>query len=132
VEIYGDQYPTVDGTCVRDYIHVNDLAEAHVLALKYLEGGGTPVELNLGTGKGHSVKEVLRIVENVAGRAPARIVGQRIGDPAVLVADPTRAQQILGWKAKRSLEHSVSTAWNWMQRWRARRDRFRTRELYQV
>jgi UDP-glucose 4-epimerase len=115
LEIYGEDYPTPDGTCIRDYIHVNDLAAAHVLALEYLADGGNSVELNLGTGKGHSVKEVLGAVEKIVGKVPANIVPRRSGDPAVLVADPTRAQRLLRWKAERSLEHSVSTAWNWMK-----------------
>jgi len=116
LEIYGDDYPTPDGTCIRDYIHVNDLAEAHVLALEYLAKGGEPVGLNLGTGMGHSINEVLRAVESVAGKVPTRIAPRRAGDPAVLVADPARARQLLHWKASRSLQHSVSTAWNWMRR----------------
>jgi UDP-glucose 4-epimerase len=115
LEIYGDDYPTRDGTCVRDYIHVNDLAEAHVLGLEYLAGGNS-AELNLGTGRGHTVREVVSTIERVAGReVPKRVVPRRQGDPAELVADPTLAQQRLKWKAKRSLEEIVSTAWKWSQ-----------------
>jgi len=116
LEIYGDDYPTPDGTCVRDYIHVSDLAEAHVLGLEYLSGG-TSAALNLGTGRGHSVKEVLATIERVTGRkVPTRMSPRRPGDPPELVADPTRAQKLLNWKATRSLEQIVATAWNWAQK----------------
>jgi UDP-glucose-4-epimerase GalE len=116
LEIYGDDYPTADGTCVRDYIHVNDLAEAHVLGPEYLSGGKS-AELNLGTGRGHSVKEVLATVEKVTGRkVPTRVSPRRAGDPPELVADPTRAEKLLNWKARRSLDQIVSTAWTWAQK----------------
>jgi len=115
LEIYGDDYPTSDGTCVRDYIHVNDLAEAHVLGLEHLNGGKS-AELNLGTGKGHSVREVISTVERISGReVPKRVSPRRPGDPAELVADPTRAEKLLNWRATRSLEDIVSTAWKWSQ-----------------
>jgi UDP-glucose-4-epimerase GalE len=117
LELFGTDYPTPDGTCIRDYIHVNDLAEAHVLALKYLADGGDSVALNLGTGHGYSVKEVLDKVEEVTGReVPKRVAARRAGDPPVLVADPRRAEHLLRWKATRSLDGIVSTAWKWMQR----------------
>jgi UDP-glucose-4-epimerase GalE len=117
LEIFGTDYPTPDGTCVRDYIHVNDLAEAHVLALQHLEKGGDSLAVNLGTGHGHSVKEVLDKIEQVTGRKiPKRMAPRRPGDPPALVADPRGAQKVLQWKATRSLEDMVSTAWNWMQR----------------
>jgi UDP-glucose-4-epimerase GalE len=117
LELYGSDYPTPDGTCVRDYIHVNDLAEAHVLALEYLASANSSVALNLGTGQGHSVKEVLNTVEQVTGRTvPKRIVARRPGDPPILVADPGCAENLLRWRATRSLEQIVATAWNWMQR----------------
>jgi UDP-glucose-4-epimerase GalE len=113
LEIYGDNYPTPDGTCVRDYIHVTDLAEAHVLALEYLSGGNS-CALNLGTGRGHSVREVLSMIQRVTGNeVPSRQVPPRPGDPPELVADPSRAEQLLHWKAKRFLEEIVSTAWKW-------------------
>jgi UDP-glucose-4-epimerase GalE len=113
LEIYGDNYPTPDGTCVRDYIHVSDLAEAHVLALEYLSGGNS-CALNLGTGRGHSVREVLSMIQRVTGNnVPSRQVPPRPGDPPELVADPSRAEQLLHWKAKRFLEEIVSTAWKW-------------------
>jgi UDP-glucose-4-epimerase GalE len=117
LELFGTDYPTPDGTCIRDYIHVNDLAEAHVLALKYLADGGDSIALNLGTGHGYSVKEVLDKVEEVTGREVSkRVAPRRAGDPPALVADPRRAEQLLRWKATRSLDRIVSTAWKWMQR----------------
>ena len=116
LEIYGGDYATRDGTCVRDYIHVNDLAEAHALGLEYL-GSGPSISLNLGTGQGHSVLEILTTIEQHTGqKTPLRLAPRRPGDPAELVADPRRAHEILGWKATRSLAEIVSTAWNWHQR----------------
>jgi UDP-arabinose 4-epimerase len=106
LELYGTDYAIPDGTCIRDYIHVTDLAEAHVLALKHLANAGNSVALNLGTGRGSSVKEVL---------VPKRMASRRAGDPPALVADPTRAQNLLQWKATRSLEEIVRTAGQWMQ-----------------
>lgn len=116
LQVYGNDYPTPDGTCVRDYIHVNDLAEAHVAALEYLAEGGPSVALNLGTGQGHSIREVINTVERVTGqKVPQRVSPRRPGDPPTLVADATRAQRVLRWKPSRSLEHIVETAWRWMQ-----------------
>lgn len=116
LEIYGDDYPTPDGTCIRDYIHVNDLAEAHVLGLEYLETGSSTA-LNLGTGKGHSVREVISTIERVTGKpVPCKLAPRREGDPPELVADPSRAQRCLKWRATRSLEQIVATAWAWYQR----------------
>lgn len=113
LEIYGDDYPTPDGTCVRDYIHVNDLAEAHVLGLEYLARGSSAA-MNLGTGHGHSVREILSTVERVTGhQVPSHVTARRPGDPAALVADPARAEQLLNWRAARSIEDMISTAWNW-------------------
>jgi UDP-glucose 4-epimerase len=115
LEVFGDDYPTPDGTCVRDYIHVNDLAEAHVLGLDYLAGAKS-AELNLGTGRGHSVREVISTIEQVSGRkVPLRKAPRRPGDPAQLVADPSRAEKLLQWKAKYSLGEIVSTAWKWAE-----------------
>jgi len=117
LNIFGTDYPTPDGTCIRDYIHVNDLAEAHALALARLAGGGESFAANLGTGHGCSVLEIIRAVEEVTGNVVKRVTGpRRPGDPPALVADPTRAEQWLGWKAKRSLRDIVATAWNWTQR----------------
>jgi len=120
LKIFGTDYPTPDGTCVRDYIHVNDLADAHVRALQHLEKGGESIALNLGTGKGDSVLEVIKAAETATGRTVNRKVGpRRAGDPPVLVADATRAQQVLGWKATRTLPDIVSSAWKWMQKGRS-------------
>jgi len=113
LEIFGDDYATPDGTCIRDYIHVNDLAEAHVLGLEYLAKADSAA-LNLGTGKGYSVQEVVATVERVTGhKVPTHIAPRRAGDPAELVADPSRAEKMLNWKAKRSLDEIIATAWKW-------------------
>jgi UDP-glucose 4-epimerase len=116
LEIFGDDYPTPDGTCVRDYIHVNDLAEAHVIGLEQLSKKDSMV-LNLGTGRGYSVKEVVAAVEHVTGHKVAtQIASRRTGDPPELVADPSLAEKLLQWKARRSLEEIISTAWAWAQK----------------
>lgn len=116
LEIFGDDYPTPDGTCIRDYIHVSDLAEAHVLGLEYL-GKNDSAAMNLGTGNGYSVKEVVEAVEGISGRkVPTHIGPRRPGDPPELVADPALAEKLLRWKAKRSLEDIISTAWKWAQK----------------
>ena len=115
LEIFGDDYPTPDGTCIRDYVHVNDLANAHVLALNYLLNGGETTQLNLGTGRGNSVREVLTAVEKVTGQnVPVRTSPRRPGDPPVLVADPARTHRVLNWRADRDLTDIVSSAWKWM------------------
>lgn len=117
MDLFGTDYPTPDGTCVRDYIHVNDLADAHVLALEHLARGANSLAVNLGTGRGYSVKEVLNKIEEVSGhKVPVRLAPRRAGDPPALVADPAAAQKLLHWKATRSLDEIVTTAWNWMQR----------------
>ncbi len=117
LQVYGTDYPTPDGTCIRDYTNVVDLAEAHVKALQRLQAGNPSFTVNLGTGEGSSVKEVIAAVEEVTGKkVPRNIVPRRPGDPPALVADPARAQQLLHWKTKRSLRDSVSTAWKWMQK----------------
>jgi UDP-glucose-4-epimerase GalE len=115
LEIFGSDYPTPDGTAIRDYIHVADLAEAHVLALRHLEEGGGSLELNLGTGTGHSILEVIRTVESVTGReVPRRFAPRRPGDAAVLVADASRAKSALGWTPRYpGLAEIVETAWAW-------------------
>jgi UDP-glucose 4-epimerase len=116
LHIFGDDYPTPDGTCVRDYIHVNDLADAHVMGLEYLAKGKS-AQVNLGTGNGVSVKEVISTIERVAGRkVPVQMDPRRPGDPPELVADPSLAAKLLNWKAKRSFEEIVSTAWKWDER----------------
>ena len=115
VEIYGTDYPTPDGTGVRDFIHVVDLADAHVRALEYLVEGGESTELNLGTGQGHSVREVVAGVARVCGgKVPAEDAPRREGDPAVLVADPGKAQKVLGWRPQHSdLDTIIQSAWKW-------------------
>jgi len=115
LEIYGSDYDTPDGTAIRDYLHVTDLGVAHVAALKYLDAGGASAAFNLGTGCGHSVREVIAMVEHVGGRkVPVREVGRRAGDPPSLVADPRKSADVLGWRPEHSsLEEIVRTAWNW-------------------
>jgi len=115
VSMYGDDYPTRDGTCVRDYIHVTDLANAHILALQYLQNGGASDVFNLGTGTGFSVGEVVDVARAVTGREiPAEVVKRRPGDPATLVAAAEKAHKILGWVPQYgSLEHIITTAWSW-------------------
>jgi UDP-arabinose 4-epimerase len=118
VEIYGTDYPTPDGTAIRDYIHVTDLADAHVRALADLAAGGDSAALNLGTGSGASVREVIAAVERVGGRVvPHREAARRPGDPPELVADPALARARLGWQPRRSaLETIVGTALAWETR----------------
>jgi UDP-glucose-4-epimerase GalE len=122
LKIHGCDYPTPDGTCIRDYIHVNDLADAHVRALQYLEKngderGGDSLAINLGTGRGHSVLEVMQAAESATGQPVRRKIGpRRLGDPPVLVADPAKAQRVLGWIPKRNLADIVGSAWSWMQK----------------
>ena len=115
VEVFGTDYPTPDGTAIRDYIHVTDLGDAHVKALEYLLAGGDSVALNLGTGNGYSVKEVISAVESVSGRSvPTQLSARRPGDPSELVANAVNANQRLGWvPALSSLENIARTAWNW-------------------
>ncbi|QUW19806.1 UDP-glucose 4-epimerase GalE [Agrococcus sp. Marseille-Q4369] len=115
LRVFGDDYPTVDGTGVRDYIHVLDLAEGHVAALEALEPGVLTV--NLGTGRGASVLEVLRAFERAVGRElPFEVVERRVGDAGVSTADPTLAHERLGWRATRSLDDAVTDAWRWQER----------------
>ncbi len=115
VSIFGDDYPTKDGTCVRDYIHVTDLAQAHILALDYLMAGGRSDVFNLGNGVGFTVKEVIDVARKVTGDdINVEIAPRRAGDPAMLIASSQKAISILGWKPKfDSLETIVSSAWNW-------------------
>ena len=115
IDIYGTDYPTPDGSAIRDYIHVTDLAAAHVLALRHLEAGGGERALNLATGTGHSMREVIATAERVTGRAiPRREAPRRPGDPPALVADATRAKAALGWTPVHSaLDTIIATAWSW-------------------
>lgn len=116
--LFGDDYPTPDGTCIRDYIHVTDLAEAHVAALGALLGGAESMALNLGTGAGVSNREVVEAVERVTARQVPHTIGpRRPGDPPALVADPSLAREKLGWKARMSdIDTIVATAWRWHRR----------------
>ncbi len=116
--IFGTDYPTEDGTAVRDYIHVDDLAEAHLLAIDYLLKEGKSRALNLGTGQGHSVRQVLKMVEQVSGlKAPWQAAARRPGDPPTLVADNQAAAEVLGWRPEHSsLREIVESAWRWHSR----------------
>ena len=118
ITLFGDDYATPDGTCIRDYIHVTDLARAHIAALESLFAGGESRKFNVGTGQGYSVKEVLRAVEDATGKkVPFEVGPRREGDPPSLVADSTRLQQELGWKPEYSdLRRIVETAWSWANR----------------
>ena len=114
-EIFGTDYETPDGTAVRDFVHVSDLAAAHVMALRYLSEGGRSAEVNLGTGQGHSVKQIVAAVERLSGRpVPVKEGSRRTGDASILVADVSRAFKILGWTPKyATLDDIVATALNW-------------------
>lgn len=116
--VFGTDYDTPDGTAVRDYTHVGDLADAHLRATSHLTAGGASAALNLGTGRGHSVREVLEAVESVGGRRVPTVPGpRRTGDPPALVADPTAADRTLGWRARfTDLDEIVRTAWEWHAR----------------
>lgn len=112
--IFGDNYETKDGTCVRDYIDVEDLADAHVLALKYLFNGGETNYFNLGTNCGNTVKEVFNACSEIVGKEiNVKVCARRDGDPAVLIADNSKAGKILGWKPKKSLNESITNAYKW-------------------
>lgn len=115
ISIYGEDYPTKDGTCIRDYIHVMDLANAHWLALEKLRKTNESAVYNLGNGEGFSVKEVIQKAREITGQAiPERVGPRRAGDPAVLIASSEKAQQELGWKPQfNSLEQILRDAWNW-------------------
>ena len=117
LHVFGSDYPTPDGTCIRDYIHVNDLASAHIKALDHLAAGKESFAVNVGTGAGASVQEVISAVEEVTGKHVPRKMGpRRPGDPPRLVANPAKAQALLQWKATRGLREVVATAWNFMER----------------
>ena len=118
LEVYGTDYPTKDGTAIRDYIHVFDLGRAHILALDYLRDGGESTAINLGTGVGQSVLDVVRAVASASGHdVPHVLRPRRAGDPPELVADPALAKSVLGWAAEfRDIQWIVQTAWAWHQR----------------
>lgn len=118
IRVFGNNYPTPDGTPIRDYIHVVDLADAHIRALEHLRSGGSSDFLNLGTGSGYSVLQVIDCVREVTGRdIPVRIEPPRAGDPARLIADPSRAKSVLGWQpAASDLRSIIGSAWQWRLR----------------
>lgn len=116
VQIFGTDYDTPDGTCIRDFVHVSDIADAHVAALQYLLSGGNSLPLNLANEKGCSVKEVIAAASKVSGRQiPIKVAARRPGDPATLIGDPSQARTVLGWRAARSdLETQIRDAWLWL------------------
>jgi UDP-glucose 4-epimerase len=115
LEVFGNDYPTPDGTCVRDYIHVNDLAQAHILALDALAAGASSNIYNLGNGSGYTVLDVIRTAEEVVGKAlPTKITARRPGDPAMLVAGSDRIKSELGWQPQYpEIKEIIETAWRW-------------------
>ena len=116
-KIFGDDYSTKDGTCIRDYININDLIDAHILALNYLLQGGKTNFFNLGTNEGNSVKEIFDICEEVTQqKIPVEIVERREGDPAILIAKNNKAKEVLGWNPKRTLKDSIETAYKWEEK----------------
>jgi UDP-arabinose 4-epimerase len=125
LEIFGADYPTPDGTCIRDYIHVSDLASAHMAAALQLMDGGFAGVLNLGTGRGISVREVIDAAVHATGKSvPHRFSPRRPGDPAMLVADARKANSVLNWHASNSdIDHIMATAWNWYAKERGRRQK---------
>lgn len=118
LSVFGDDYQTPDGTAIRDYVHVTDLARAHILALDYLRSGGKSDYFNLGTGHGYSVREVIEIAQKVTGlKVPFTVAPRRAGDPSRLVADATKAGTVLGWKPEhQTLDSIIRTDWEWRAR----------------
>ena len=116
ITVFGTDYPTPDGTCIRDYIHVSDLASAHALALEYLRKGGDTTAVNLGTGAGFSVRDIIATAEAVTGRTiPVSYGPRRAGDPPELVANPARAKEVIGWEAQfKDPRSHIESAWKWM------------------
>ena len=114
LKVFGTDYPTPDGTCIRDYIHVDDLADAHVRALDYLSSGGASTALNVGTGNGTSVMEVIEATERLTGqKVPWEAAPRRVGDPVTVYADPRRAAAVLDWHPVHDLDDIVASAWQW-------------------
>ncbi|WP_066054227.1 UDP-glucose 4-epimerase GalE [Robertmurraya korlensis] len=117
ISVFGDDYDTPDGTCIRDYVHVEDLIAAHILALKYLEDGGESNVFNLGSNQGFSVLEIIETAREITGHAiPEKMVARRAGDPAKLIASSQKAKQVLGWNPKlTNIEQIIGDAWSWHQ-----------------
>lgn len=117
ISIFGDDYDTEDGTCIRDYIHVEDLIDAHILALNYLKNGGESNIFNLGSGSGYSVKDMIEAAREVTGHdIPAKVMPRRSGDPSKLIASSAKAKKVLGWEPQRaSIRKIIEDAWNWHQ-----------------
>jgi UDP-glucose-4-epimerase GalE len=114
LQVFGNDYPTADGTCIRDYIHVEDLADAHAKALDHLAMGAATVSLNVGTGVGTSVLEVINATERITGRrVPYDIVGRRAGDPTATYADPSATHANIGWTAEQGIDEIIASAWRW-------------------
>jgi UDP-glucose 4-epimerase len=114
VLVFGNDYDTPDKTCIRDYIHILDLADAHLKALDYLDSGNESAVINLGTGSGNSVLEIIEKAKLICKKdIPFEITGRRAGDPAILVADNKKANKLLGWSPKYSIEEILETAWRW-------------------
>ena len=114
IRIFGADYPTPDGTCIRDYVHVNDLARAHILALEKMEKDNVSERFNLGSGNGYSVAQIIHEAKKITGvDFMVKNAPRRAGDPAVLVADSSKAEQLLGWKPQYDLTRMIQTAWNW-------------------
>lgn len=117
LKVFGNDLDTPDGTCIRDYIHVSDLGSAHVLALEYLANGGQSLSMNLGTGKGTSIKELIDSFKRLTGLdVPHEFAPPRAGDPAALYANPAKAKEVLGWVAKRDVDEILTSAWKWQQK----------------
>jgi UDP-glucose 4-epimerase len=118
IRLFGTDYDTPDGTCIRDYVHVNDLVDAHLLALSHLMDGGPSHVFNLGNSRGYSVREVIDTAAAVTGRPiPVAAADRRPGDPAVLVADSDRIRNALGWRpVYEALDQIIATAWNWARK----------------
>jgi UDP-glucose 4-epimerase len=114
LSVFGTDYDTPDGTCIRDYVHVEDLADAHIRALEYLEGGGESTAINLGTGTGSSVREVIDTARRIShADIPVQEEGRRAGDPVAIYGDNQRAWQLLGWAPEKGLEEIIASAWQW-------------------
>jgi UDP-arabinose 4-epimerase len=129
VRVFGADHPTADGTCIRDYVHVQDIANAHALALKHLEKGPCVGAFNLGTGQGHSVREIIAAARRVTGRNIASVdAPARAGDPPALVADATQARKVLGWRAQcNDIDAIIASAWRWHCRYASGRTPARSR-----